>query len=207
MLDWQSDDPDTSDPSNAPPMPGAASAPPHAGWLAPVPLFFVVLWSTGFIAAKFGLPYAPPLTFLILRCLGVLLVLVPPCCWLAARPGRADASCTWRGRAAAAGRLPGRGLERDQDRHAGRLSALIVGMQPILTAFAAPLIGERVRPRQWLGLLLGLGGVALVVVCQDHLNGLSVSAIGYCVLALLSITAGTCTRSALPAASTCAPAP
>src|SRR5690242_2417645 len=44
-------------------------------WL--LPGFFVVLWSTGFIVAKFGLPYAPPLTFLLLRCTGVLLVLVP----------------------------------------------------------------------------------------------------------------------------------
>jgi drug/metabolite transporter (DMT)-like permease len=46
------------------------------------------------------------------------------------------------------------------------LSALIVGMQPILTAFAAPLIGERVTPRQWLGLLFGIAGVALVVYAK-----------------------------------------
>lgn len=46
-------------------------------WLSPIPIFFVLLWSTGFIVAKFGLPYAPPLTFLILRCSSVLLVLVP----------------------------------------------------------------------------------------------------------------------------------
>jgi drug/metabolite transporter (DMT)-like permease len=71
------------------------------------------------------------------------------------------------------------------------LSALIVGMQPILTAVAAPLVGERVRPRQWLGLLLGLGGVALVVAAKIETGGLSARAILYCVLALLSITAGT----------------
>jgi drug/metabolite transporter (DMT)-like permease len=71
------------------------------------------------------------------------------------------------------------------------LSALIVGMQPILTAIAAPLIGERVRPRQWLGLLLGLAGVALVVAAKIQLNGLAPAAIALCVLALLSITAGT----------------
>jgi drug/metabolite transporter (DMT)-like permease len=71
------------------------------------------------------------------------------------------------------------------------ISALIVGMQPILTAVAAPLIGERVRPRQWIGLLLGLGGVALVVAAKINLAGLSTRAILYCLFALLSITAGT----------------
>jgi drug/metabolite transporter (DMT)-like permease len=71
------------------------------------------------------------------------------------------------------------------------LSALIVGMQPVLTAFAAPLIGERVRPRQWLGLVLGLSGVALVVYAKISLAGLSAHAIALCVLALFSITVGT----------------
>ena len=64
-------------------------------------------------------------------------------------------------------------------------------MQPILTAAAAPLIGERVRPLQWLGLLFGLTGVALVVYAKISLVGLSPLAIGYSVMALLSITAGT----------------
>jgi len=68
---------------------------------------------------------------------------------------------------------------------------LIVGMQPILTAFAAPLVGERVTPRQWLGLLLGLSGVGLVVYSKLNLDGLAPAAVGLCVLALLSITAGT----------------
>jgi len=64
-------------------------------------------------------------------------------------------------------------------------------MQPILTAASAPLIGESVRPRQWLGLVFGLTGVALVVYAKVTLVGLSPLAIAYCVLALLSITAGT----------------
>jgi drug/metabolite transporter (DMT)-like permease len=64
-------------------------------------------------------------------------------------------------------------------------------MQPILTAAAAPLIGERVRPRQWFGLLLGLCGVALVVHARINLAGLPAASIALCVLALFSITAGT----------------
>ena len=61
-------------------MPDASSATPvsrPASFLSPVPLFFVFLWSTGFIVAKFGLPYAPPLTFIVLRFLCVLAILAP----------------------------------------------------------------------------------------------------------------------------------
>ena len=61
-------------------MPDASSAAPVSGpasFLSPVPLFFVFLWSTGFIVAKFGLPYAPPLTFIVLRFLCVLAILAP----------------------------------------------------------------------------------------------------------------------------------
>jgi len=164
---------------------------PQASWLSPVPLFFVILWSTGFIAAKYGLPYAPPLTFLILRCLGAVAILLP-----LVLVGRAP----WpRGRVKhvavaglllQAGYLGGVWSAIKLGMPAG-LSALIVGMQPILTAFAAPLVGERVTPRQWLGLLLGLAGVALVVAAKVRVGGLAPGAIALCVLALLSITAGT----------------
>lgn len=167
-----------------------ASRPAHR-WLAPLPLFFVVLWSTGFIAAKYGLPYAPPLTFLILRCLGVLLVLVPiVLLWRAPWPTGRIWHVAVAGLLLQAGYLGGVWSAIKIGMPAG-LSALIVGMQPILTAVAAPLIGERVLPRQWLGLALGLLGVALVVAAKIDLAGLSATPILYCVLALLSITAGT----------------
>jgi drug/metabolite transporter (DMT)-like permease len=71
------------------------------------------------------------------------------------------------------------------------LSALIVGLQPLLTGFAAGLVGEPVRPRQWIGLLLGLAGVGLVVMNKLTLEGVSVATVSLCVMALLSITAGT----------------
>lgn len=158
-------------------------------WL--VPAFFVVLWSTGFIVAKFGLPYAPPLTFLLLRCLGVLAVLLPLVLisrapWPRGRVKHVAVA----GLLLQAGYLGGVWCAIKIGMPAG-LSALIVGMQPILTAVAAPLIGERVRPRQWLGLLLGLLGVGLVVAAKFNLAGLSVRAILYCLFALMSITAGT----------------
>jgi drug/metabolite transporter (DMT)-like permease len=172
------------------PDPTATAARPSS-WLSPIPIFFVFLWSTGFIVAKLGLPYAPPLTFLILRCLGALSVLAPMVL-LARAPwphGRARHIAV-AGLLLQAGYLGGVWSAIKIGMPAG-LSALIVGMQPILTAVAAPLIGERVRPRQWIGLLLGLSGVALVVYAKISLAGLSPASIGYCLLALLSITAGT----------------
>ena len=162
-----------------------------APWLSPIPFFFVFLWSTGFIVAKFGLPFAPPLTFLILRCTGVLLVLVPcVLIWKAPWPTGSILHVAVAGVLLQAGYLAGVWCAIKLGMPAG-LSALIVGMQPILTAAAAPLIGEKVRPRQWLGLLFGLTGVALVVVAKINLIGLSAASIAFCVMALFSITAGT----------------
>jgi drug/metabolite transporter (DMT)-like permease len=173
-----------------PPLDAAARS--GAPWLSPIPIFFVLLWSTGFIVAKFGLPYAPPLTFLILRCVGALAVLVPcVLIWKAPWPqGRALGHIAVAGLLLQAGYLAGVWCAIKLGMPAG-LSALIVGMQPILTAAAAPLIGETVRPRQWLGLAFGLSGVALVVAAKINLVGLSALSIGFCVAALFSITAGT----------------
>jgi len=151
----------------------------------------VLLWSTGFIVAKFGLPYAPPLTFLLLRCVSVLLVLVPVVLvWKAPWPVGSIGHIAIAGLLLQAGYLGGVWCAIKLGMPAG-LSALIVGMQPILTAAAAPLIGEKVRPLQWLGLLFGLTGVALVVYAKINLVGLSMPAILFSVMALLSITAGT----------------
>jgi len=175
-------------------MPDSSASPsvlPQASWLSPVPLFFVVLWSTGFIAAKYGLPYAPPLSFLILRCLGAVAILLPLVVLTRAPwPRGRILHVALAGLLLQAGYLGGVWSAIKIGMPAG-LSALIVGMQPILTAFAAPLVGERVTPRQWLGLLLGLSGVALVVYAKLSLSGLAPAAVALCVLALLSITAGT----------------
>ena len=160
-------------------------------WFSPIPVFFVFLWSTGFIVAKFGLPFAPPLTFLIMRCALVLLVLVPcVLIWRAPWPVGRIWHVALAGMLLQGGYLAGVWCAIKLGMPAG-LSALIVGMQPILTAALAPLIGERVRARQWLGFLLGLFGVGLVVAAKISLVGLSTSAIAMCVMALCAITAGT----------------
>ncbi|WP_442920620.1 DMT family transporter [Massilia sp. S19_KUP03_FR1] len=174
-----------------PDMPTTSSTAQAPSWLSPIPIFFVVLWSTGFIIAKFGLPYAPPLTFLVIRCAGAVLFLLPLVwIWKAPWPRGAVGHIAVAGLLMQAGYLGGVWCAIKIGMPAG-LSALIVGMQPVLTAVAAPLIGERVRPRQWLGLGLGLGGVALVVAAKIDMVGLSTPAILFCVLALCSITVGT----------------
>jgi len=169
---------------------GAAAAKPTT-WVRAMPAVFVLIWSTGFIVAKFGLPYAPPLTFLLLRFIGVLLVLGPLVLimrapWPSGRAGHIALA----GVLVQAGYLGGVWCAIKIGMPAG-LSALIVGMQPVLTAFAAPLIGERVSGKQWLGLVFGLGGVGLVVANKITLIGLTWHSIALCVMALISITVGT----------------
>ena len=170
--------------------PSKASSPSSA-WVASMPFVFVILWSTGFVVAKFGLPYAPPLTFLLLRFAGVLLVLGPLVLimrapWPTGRVGHIALA----GVLVQAGYLAGVWCAIKLGMPAG-LSALIVGMQPILTAFAAPLIGEKVHGRQWIGLAFGLCGVGLVVANKISLIGLTWPSIALCLMALVSITVGT----------------
>lgn len=157
-----------------------------------MPFVFVLIWSTGFIVAKFGLPYAPPLTFLLLRFAGVLAVLLP-LVWVMRAPwpdGTQMRHIAVAGVLVQAGYLAGVWCAIKLGMPAG-LSALIVGMQPILTAFAAPLVGESVRGRQWIGLMLGICGVGLVVANKISVVGLSWESIALSIFALLSITIGT----------------
>ncbi|WP_235953228.1 DMT family transporter [Noviherbaspirillum galbum] len=156
-----------------------------------MPLLFVLIWSTGFIVAKYGLPYSPALTFLLLRFAGVVVILLPLVVLMRAPwPTGRIHHVAVAGILVQAGYLAGVWCAIKMGMPAG-LSALIVGMQPILTAFAAPLVGERVSGRQWLGLAFGIGGVGLVVANKMSLIGLSWQSLTLCVLALLSITAGT----------------
>ncbi len=157
-----------------------------------LPLLFVLIWSTGFIVAKFGLPYAPPLTSLLLRFAGVLLILLP--LQLLMRASWPDAMSAIHigiaGVMVQAGYLSGVWCAIKLGMPAG-LSALIVGLQPLLTGMASPLVGEPVLPRQWIGLFVGLIGVALVVSAKLSPVGVNLQTVSLCVMALLSITAGT----------------
>jgi drug/metabolite transporter (DMT)-like permease len=129
------------------------------------PSIFVVLWSTGFIATKYALQGAAPLTYLSIRMalvVGLMAIIVA-----IARPKWPDRSGI--GHSIVAGLLVhgfylgGTAIAIAHSIPAG-LSALIPGLQPILTStLANRWLGERVTPLQWTGLLLGLGGVVLIL--------------------------------------------
>jgi drug/metabolite transporter (DMT)-like permease len=160
---------------------------------AAVPALFVLLWSTGFIGARLGLPHAEPLTFLCLRYGAVVAVMLPLALVLRARW---PANATETRHIATAGLLIQGGYLGGvfSAIHAGMSAgviALIVGLQPLLTAaVAGRLLGERVASQQWLGLAMGFGGTALVVGHKMSMQGMSGASLAPGLLALASITAG-----------------
>jgi drug/metabolite transporter (DMT)-like permease len=157
------------------------------------PLLFVLLWSTGFIGARLGLPHAPPMTFLFIRYLAVLILMGVIA--LATRAPWPKTPGEWlhigvAGLLLHGVYLGGVFLAISEGLPAG-VAALVVGVQPLLTAVGAGwLLGETVLRRQWLGLLLGLLGVGLVVFNKLG-AGFGVHALLPAVVALLAITAGT----------------
>lgn len=169
-------------------------SPAHPRWLALAPALFVVLWSSGFIGAKYGLPYAEPLTFLLVRFLLVLAIMLPAALLTRApwpeSPTEA-AHIAAAGLLVQAGYLSGVFCAIHQGVPAG-IVALIAGLQPILTALAAgPMLGERVSARQWTGFLLGIAGVAMVLSDRIAFEVQSWSGVALAVMALAAITAGT----------------
>jgi drug/metabolite transporter (DMT)-like permease len=158
-----------------------------------LPLLFVVLWSTGFIGARLGLPHAPPLTFLFVRYLAVIALMAAIA--LATRAPWPRGAGEWArigvsGLLVHAVYLGGVFVAISRGLPAG-VASLVVGLQPLLTAIAAGwFLGETVRPRQWIGLLLGFAGVALVVFGKTG-AGFGAAALVPACIALVGITAGT----------------
>ena len=159
-----------------------------------VPLLFVLLWSTGFLGAKLGLPHAAPLAFLTVRYLLVVTLMTALALVLRAhwpRGGRQWFHIGVSGLLVHALYLGGVFVAIGHGLPAG-VTALVVGMQPLLTAATAGwLLGERVVARQWLGLALGFVGVALVLASRFSLNAELGPQLLPALLALLGITGGT----------------
>ena len=160
-----------------------------------MPGVFVLIWSTGFVVARYGMPHAPPMGFLAWRfALSVLAfglwVLWSGAAWPRGRRQWLHLAVV--GTLIHAAYLGGVWSAIKQGIGAGT-TALIVGLQPVLTALWVSASGQehRVAPRQWGGLGLGLAGLLLVV--WDKLGHGEVTALnlGLCVLALLAITSGT----------------
>ena len=161
------------------------------------PLLFVLLWSTGFIGAKFGLPYAEPLVFLCIR-YTLVIALMGAAALLARAPWPQDPR-QWLHIGLTGVLVHGvyLGGVFTAIRHGlpAGVTALVVGLQPLLTALGAGvLLGERVLPRQWAGLVLGFGGVGLVVahkvVAVADAHGLTAMLVP-ALAALAGITVGT----------------
>jgi drug/metabolite transporter (DMT)-like permease len=164
------------------------------GWIRLMPGVFVLLWSTGFIGAKYGLPYAEPVTFLLVRMALVAAVLAAVAFATGAPWPKSRGEA---GHIALAGLLVhgvylgGVFIAISKGVPAG-VTSIIVGLQPLLTAsLAGKLLGERVTGRQWTGLLLGLAGVLLVVWEKLTLNASGTVAVLFAVAALIGITLGT----------------
>ncbi len=163
--------------------------------IAAMPAVFVLIWSTGFVVARFGMPHAPPLTFLAWRfALSVLAfcawVLLSRAAWPASRVQWGHLAVT--GVLMHAGYLGGVWAAVKGGLGAGT-TALVVGLQPVLTALwlSSRAGAQRVGAQQWLGLALGLGGLVLVVWHKLGVGEVTPLNLGLAVVGLLSITAGT----------------
>ncbi len=166
-----------------------------------MPWVFVLIWSTGFIVARYGMAHAPPLSFLSMR---FALSIVCFAAWLGwSRP-------PWPRRRSQLAHLAMVGLMMQAGYLGGVWSAvklgagagtvaLLVGLQPVLTALWLTGVGQdatqrvlvRTTPRQWAGVLLGLAGVTLVLWPKLGAGELTATNLSLALLALLSITAGT----------------
>jgi drug/metabolite transporter (DMT)-like permease len=161
--------------------------------IAMAPMLFVLLWSTGFIGARYGMPYIEPLTFLGVRITLAVVVMAPLALIVQASwPRGAEI-----GHSLMAGTLVhgfylgGVFIAISQGVPAG-ISALIPGLQPILmSTIANRFMGEKVSPLQWLGLVLGLVGVMMVL--HDHRIVAGGSVLGWIAsfVSLFGITLGT----------------
>jgi drug/metabolite transporter (DMT)-like permease len=167
-----------------------------ASWFGRLmPAVFIPVWSTGFIVARYGMPHAPPFAFLSLRYLLSMLCFLA---WIAlVRPAWPRDRAQWGHLAVTGvlmhgGYLGGVWAAVKAGMGAGTI-ALLVGLQPVLTAVWLSGQGDahRVMPRQWAGLVLGFLGLVLVV--WDKLGAGEVTRLNLSLafLALLSITAGT----------------
>jgi drug/metabolite transporter (DMT)-like permease len=158
-------------------------------FIAPI---FVIIWSTGFVIARLAMPYVEPATFLFWRFAGVLIAMMAlNLVWKISWPSRTQIQhIAVAGLLLQFGYLLGVWFAVRLGMTAG-LAAIIVGLQPIITAWFAAWVSEKVTPRQWIGLGFGFAGVALVVFEKISFTHIPVLSYVLAFAALLSITFGT----------------
>lgn len=163
-------------------------------WLAAAPVIFLVLWSAGFGIAKLGLQHAEPLTLLALRYVCVLVLLLPVA--LILRPPMPKTLRAWADIAVTGFLIQvvyfGLCYVAFKSGVSAGGVAIIVCLQPILVALAAPrFVGETVSGKAWVGLALGLAGAATVIFARSGIQAENSYGLALTVLALFGITAGT----------------
>ena len=164
--------------------------------LVGAPSLFVVLWSTGYISARLGLPYAEAGTFLMMRfALAAIVMVALVVVSRAPLPAsfREWAHCAVVGALVHGLYLYG-GFASIQEGLTPTTIAVVVGMQPVITAvLIGPILGEAVNIRQWGGFFLGTVGVVLVIVANFASIGFGsgAPAVFLSLLCVLSISVGT----------------
>ena len=162
---------------------------------AVIPFLFVWLWSTGFVGARFGLPYIEPFHFLSIRfalaipCF-LIIILIAKAVWT----NRSQIMWQLLVGALLHGLYLGGVFYAISIGFPAGLSAIIVGIQPILsTAANWALFGQSISRWQMLGLVLGFSGLLAVIFGSAEVNGSNVGIIGLvvCLIALFSISAST----------------
>lgn len=162
-------------------------------WLFFAPGIFLVMWSTGYVAAKFGLGYIEPMTFLALRfsCIVVIMTAL----FIIIRPPLPKSRAEWMHLAIVGFLLQSMYFGMCYMSFNAGLSvgtlALILSMQPIIVSLIAPRwSGEIIGLRHWFGLLLGLLGAAIVIVSRSEIAAPTAIGFVFASLALLGITGG-----------------
>jgi drug/metabolite transporter (DMT)-like permease len=174
--------------------PTPTDVPAAPAWMSVAPVIFVLLWSTGFIGSRLTAPYAEPLSFLAIRFAIVAGILcVAGFAMKASWPDRRmSVHCMITGALMHGGYLGFVFWSIWKGMPAG-VSALIVGLQPLVTALLAGLfLGERITPRHWAGLFIGLVGIAMVIWPKFTLTDVGITPVTVTanILAMLSITFG-----------------
>ena len=164
--------------------------------LVGAPSLFVVLWSTGYISARLGLPYAEAGTFLMMRF--ALAAIFMAAFVVASRAPLPTSFREWAHCAVVGALVHGLylygGFASIQEGLTPTTIAVVVGMQPVITAvLIAPILGEAVNIRQWGGFFLGTVGVVLVIVANFTSIGFGsgAPAVFLSLICVLSISVGT----------------
>lgn len=157
------------------------------------PFLFLLLWSGGYTFAKLGLQYAEPMTFLALRYACVLILMWP--LYLIVQPRLPERLISWVHLAVTGLMMQAIYFGMSYLAFADGLSAggvaLIVSLQPILVAIAAPMfVNELVSRYRWFGLVLGLLGAALVIGSRQEVTSASYAGVIFAVIALIAMSTG-----------------